>query len=71
MAYGWPDRTSGYQIRPFRLRNLADPYVDQNDNPAISNDEIPDNQTKDTGIRLTSSVKWSGGPVNDDTVEVP
>lgn len=63
-------RTGGYQIRLFRSRNLVGPYVDQNGNPAISNGEIPDNQTKDTGIRLTSSVKWSGGPADDDTVEV-
>ena len=70
MAYGWLGRTGGYQIRLFRSRNLVGPYVDQNGNPAISNGEIPDNQTKDTGIRLTSSVKWSGGPADDDTVEV-
>lgn len=54
MAYGWLGRTGGYQIRLFRSRNLVGPYVDQNGNPAISNGEIPDNQTKDTGIRLTS-----------------
>ncbi len=59
MAYGWLGRTGGYQIRLFRSRNLVGPYVDQNGNPAISNGEIPDNQTKDTGIRLTSSVKWA------------
>ncbi|MCH9274803.1 glycoside hydrolase family 43 protein [Bifidobacterium amazonense] len=70
MSYGWLGRTGGYQIRLFRSRNLVGPYVDQNGNPAISNGEIPDNQTKDTGVRLTSSVRWSGGPVSDRDVEV-
>ncbi|MBW3093211.1 glycoside hydrolase family 43 protein [Bifidobacterium sp. 82T10] len=70
MSYGWLGRTGGYQIRLFRSRNLVGPYVDQNGNPAISNGEIPDNQTKDTGVRLTSSVRWSGGPVDDADVEV-
>ena len=70
MAYGWLGRTGGYQIRLFRSKNLIGPYVDQNGNPAISNGEIPDNHEKDTGIRLTSSVQWSGGPATEDTVEV-
>ncbi|RSX57387.1 glycoside hydrolase family 43 protein [Bifidobacterium samirii] len=70
MAYGWLGRTGGYQIRLFRSRHLLGPYVDQNGNPAIANGEIPDNHEKDTGIRLTSSVMWEGGPDRDATVEV-
>ena len=70
MAYGWRGRTGGYQIRLFRSKNLVGPYVDQNGNPAISNGEIPDNHEKDTGIRLTSSVMWGGGPAYEAEVEV-
>ena len=70
LSYGWLGTTGGYQIRIFRSKHLTGPYVDQNGNPAISAGEIPDNLTKDTGVRLTSSVLWSGGPVTLDTVEV-
>ncbi|OZG64385.1 beta-xylosidase [Bifidobacterium hapali] len=70
MSYGWLGRTGGYQIRLFRSNNLVGPYVDQNGNPAISNGEIPDNCSKDTGIRLTSSVCWSGGPADEHNIEV-
>jgi Beta-xylosidase len=62
MSYGWLGRTGGYQIRLFRSKSLLGPYVDQNGNPAISYGEIPDNQERGTGIRLTSSVQWDGGP---------
>ena len=70
LSYGWLGTTGGYQIRIFRSKHLLGPYVDQNGNPAISAGEIPDNLTKDTGVRLTSSVLWSGGPATLDTVEV-
>ncbi|OZG62057.1 beta-xylosidase [Bifidobacterium lemurum] len=70
MAYGWLGREGGYQIRLFRSKNLVGPYFDQNGNPAISAGEIPNNHTRGTGIRLTSSVKWRGGPACDETVEV-
>lgn len=70
LSYGWLGTTGGYQIRIFRSKHLTGPYVDQNGNPAISAGEIPDNLTKDTGVRLTSSVLWSGGPITLDTVEV-
>ncbi|WP_278813227.1 glycoside hydrolase family 43 protein [Bifidobacterium pullorum] len=70
LSYGWLGTTGGYQIRIFRSKHLLGPYVDQNGNPAISAGEIPDNLTKDTGVRLTSSVLWSGGPDSAETVEV-
>ncbi|MBW3082039.1 glycoside hydrolase family 43 protein [Bifidobacterium sp. 6T3] len=70
LSYGWLGTTGGYQIRMFRSRHLLGPYVDQNGNPAISAGEIPDNLTKDTGVRLTSSVMWSGGPAAIGDVEV-
>ena len=44
--------------------------MDQNGNPAISYGEIPDNQERGTGIRLTSSVQWDGGPAELADVEV-
>ena len=70
MSYGWLGRTGGYQIRLFRSKSLLGPYVDQNGNPAISYGEIPDNQERGTGIRLTSSVQWDGGPAELADVEV-
>ena len=70
MSYGWLGRTGGYQIRMFRSKSLLGPYTDQNGNPAISAGEIPDNQLRGTGIRLTSSVLWSGGPDDLNDVEV-
>ena len=53
LSYGWLGTTGGYQIRIFRSKHLTGPYVDQNGNPAICAGEIPDNLTKDTGVRLT------------------
>ena len=70
LSYGWLGTTGGYQIRIFRSKHLIGPYVDQNGNPAICAGEIPDNLTKDTGVRLTSSVLWSGGPDGIESVEV-
>ena len=70
LSYGWLGTTGGYQIRIFRSKHLTGPYVDQNGNPAICAGEIPDNLTKDTGVRLTSSVLWSGGPDRIGSVEV-
>ena len=70
MSYGWLGRTGGYRIRLFRSKSLLGPYVDQNGNPAISYGEIPDNQERGTGIRLTSSVQWDGGPAELADVEV-
>lgn len=70
VSYGWLGRTGGYQIRMFRSKSLLGPYVDQNGNPAISAGEIPDNQLRGTGIRLTSSVLWNGGPDDLNDVEV-
>ncbi len=70
MSYGWLGRTGGYQIRMFRSKSLLGPYTDQNGNPAISTGEIPDNQLRGTGVRLTSSVLWSGGPADLNDVEV-
>ena len=70
LSYGWLGTTGGYQIRIFRSKHLLGPYVDQNGNPAICAGEIPDNLTKDTGVRLTSSVLWSGGPDRIGSVEV-
>lgn len=70
MSYGWLGRAGGYQIRLFRSRHLLGPYVDQFGNPAISNGEIPDNHEKGTGIRLTSSILWDGGPSTLEDVEV-
>lgn len=70
ISYGWLGRTGGYQIRLFRSKSLLGPYVDQNGNPAISAGEIPNNQLRGTGIRLTSSILWSGGPANLEDVEV-
>ena len=69
MAYGWLGRTGGYQIRLFRSKHLLGPYVDQNGNRAISNGEITENHTQHTGIRLSSSVCWSGGPCEDVDIE--
>ena len=70
LSYGWLGTTGGYQIRIFRSKHLLGPYVDQNGNPAICAGEIPDNLTKDTGVRLTSSVLWSGGPDRIGSVEI-
>ncbi len=70
MSYGWLGRTGGYQIRLFRSKSPLGPYVDQNGNCAISAGEIPNNQLRGTGIRLTSSILWSGGPANLNDVEV-
>lgn len=70
ISYGWLGRTGGYQIRLFRSKSLLGPYVDQNGNPAISGGEIPGNQERGTGIRLTSSVMWRGGPSSLADVEV-
>lgn len=70
MSYGWLGRTGGYQIRLFRSKSLLGPYVDQNGNSAISVGEIPDNHERGTGIRLTSSVQWTGGPMAPSNVEV-
>lgn len=70
VSYGWLGTTGGYQIRVFRSRELLGPYLDQNGNPAISAGEIPDNLTRDTGIRLMSSVLWKNEPAALDEVEV-
>ncbi|WEV42081.1 glycoside hydrolase family 43 protein [Bifidobacterium sp. ESL0682] len=64
---GPEQKTGGYQIRVFRSRNLTGPYVDQNDNPAVSHEEIPDNWRGDTGVRMLASVAWNGGYAGDDT----
>lgn len=63
-SYGALQQTGGYQIRMFRSKTITGPYLDEKGNTAVSTSSIADNWTSDIGIRLMSSVEWSG---NDNT----
>lgn len=59
-SYGNLQQTGGYQIRMFRSENITGPYVDEAGNTAVSTRAIGNNWQSDTGIRLMSSIQWSG-----------
>lgn len=59
-SYGALQQTGGYQIRMFRSEKITGPYVDENGNSAISTRAIGNNWQSDIGIRLMSSIQWSG-----------
>lgn len=64
-SYGHLDQKGGYQIRMFRSKSITGPYVDENDTHAVSTSAEANNWAGTTGIRLLSSVQWSGNK-NDD-----
>lgn len=67
-SYGGLQQTAGYQIRMFRSKDITGPYVDESGNTAISTKAIGNNWQSDIGIRLMSSIQWSGN--NNANIEV-
>lgn len=59
-SYGALQQTGGYQIRMFRSKEITGPYVDEAGNTAVSTRAIGNNWQSDIGIRLMSSIQWSG-----------
>lgn len=59
-SYGNLQQTGGYQIRMFRSDKITGPYVDEAGNTAVSTRAIGNNWQSDIGIRLMSSIQWSG-----------
>ncbi len=59
-SYGGLQQTAGYQVRMFRSKEITGPYVDEAGNTAISTKAIGNNWQSDIGIRLMSSIQWSG-----------
>lgn len=59
-SYGGLEQTKGYQIRMYRSQSITGPYVDQAGHPAVSERAIGNNWQSDNGIRLMSSIQWSG-----------
>ncbi|MBW3082038.1 glycoside hydrolase family 43 protein [Bifidobacterium phasiani] len=64
-SYGNLQQTGGYQVRMFRSENITGPYVDQAGNTAISYRAIGNNWQSENGIRLMSSIQWSGNDNGD------
>jgi arabinan endo-1,5-alpha-L-arabinosidase len=64
-SYGRLEQKGGYQIRLFRSQSITGPYVDQAGTPAVSISSEPNNWAGTTGIRLLSSVQWSGNKNGD------
>lgn len=65
LSYGNLQQTGGYQIRMFRSESITGPYVDEAGNTAISYRAIGNNWQGETGIRLMSSIQWSGNDNGD------
>ena len=68
VSYAALQQTGGYQVRLFRSKNITGPYLDEAGNSAIFTSSITENWLGDTGIRLMSSVQWSGN--DSDAIEV-
>ncbi|PST46852.1 beta-xylosidase [Bifidobacterium callitrichos] len=60
LSYGGLAQTGGYQMRVFRSDKLTGPYVDEKGNTAISTRAIGNNWQSENGVRLMSSIQWSG-----------
>lgn len=65
LSYGHLQQTGGYQVRVFRSDSITGPYVDQAGNTAIATRAEGNNWQGDTGIRLMSSIQWSGNDNGD------
>lgn len=59
-SYGALQQTGGYQVRMFRADAITGPYVDQAGNTAVSTRAVGSNWQSDIGVRLMSSIQWSG-----------
>ncbi|OZG64735.1 glycoside hydrolase family 43 protein [Bifidobacterium eulemuris] len=59
-SYGNLQQTGGYQIRIFRSDKITGPYVDESGNTAVSTRAVGNNWQSEIGIRLMSSIQWSG-----------
>lgn len=59
-SYGNLQQTGGYQMRVFRSEQITGPYVDEAGNTAVSTRAIGNNWQSENGIRLMSSIQWSG-----------
>ena len=59
-SYGNLQQTGGYQIRMFRSDKITGPYVDESGNTAVSTRAIGNNWQSEVGVRLMSSIQWSG-----------
>lgn len=60
VSYGHLQQTGGYQIRMFRSKDITGPYVDEHGTPAVSSRAEGNNWQGTTGVRLMSSIQWSG-----------
>ena len=60
LSYGGLTQTGGYQMREFRSENITGPYVDQNGNPAVYTEGVPDDKAFNRGLRLLSSYDQTG-----------
>jgi arabinan endo-1,5-alpha-L-arabinosidase len=68
LSYGGLAQTGGYQMRMFRADTLTGPYTDEAGNTAISTRAIGNNWQSGNGIRLMSSIQWSGN--DNSNIEV-
>ena len=59
-SYGNLQQTGGYQVRMFRADKITGPYIDENGNAAVSEHAIGNNWQSEVGVRLMSSIQWSG-----------
>ena len=59
-SYGNLQQTGGYQVRMFRADKITGPYIDENGNAAVSERAIGNNWQSEVGVRLMSSIQWSG-----------
>lgn len=48
------------QVRMFRADKITGPYIDENGNAAVSERAIGNNWQSEVGVRLMSSIQWSG-----------
>lgn len=60
VSYGHLEQKGGYQIREYRSKEITGPYVDEAGHTAISTKAIGNNWQSENGIRLMSSLQWSG-----------
>lgn len=68
VSYGHLEQKGGYQIRMFRSKDITGPYVDETGHTAITTRAEGNNWQGDTGIRLMSSIQWSGN--DNGSIEV-
>lgn len=68
VSYGNLQQTGGYQIRMFRSDSITGPYTDEAGHTAVSQRAIGNNWSSDIGVRLMSSIQWSGN--NNASIEV-